>query len=175
MSQKYDAIIVGGGPAGATAAFFLGQAGAKVLVLEKEKIPRYKTCGGAVSGRVLEQFQFAFDSVIGSRLRSISYGSGNQMVRIAVPYPALRMVMRADFDAYLLNHAAAEIRDGVAVKSVSEEKDSVTVTTGNGERIAADYLVAADGVNSMVGRSLGLRAKKVLAGAIEVEAKVPDA
>lgn len=174
MNQRYDAIVVGGGPAGATAAFFLGQAGAKVLILEKEKIPRYKTCGGAVSARVLEQFPFSFDPVIESKVKSISYGSGNQMVTIPVPTSALRMFMRADFDSYLLNHTGAEICDGVAVKSVNEEKDAVTVTTGNGERIAADYLVAADGVNSMVGRALGLRTRKVLAGAIEVEARVPD-
>jgi flavin-dependent dehydrogenase len=60
------------------------------------------------------------------------------------------------------------------VRSVNEEKNSVTVTTGNGEQISADYLIAADGANSVVARSLGLRAKKVLAGALEVEAKVPD-
>jgi flavin-dependent dehydrogenase len=39
MPERYDVIIAGGGPAGATAAFFLGRAGKKVLVLEKELAP----------------------------------------------------------------------------------------------------------------------------------------
>ena len=43
MGRRYDVVIVGGGPAGSTAAFFLGQAGAQVLLLEKENLPRYKT------------------------------------------------------------------------------------------------------------------------------------
>lgn len=42
MNNKYDAIVVGGGPAGGAAAFFLGQAGRRALVLEKEILPRYK-------------------------------------------------------------------------------------------------------------------------------------
>src|SRR5690349_18648698 len=172
MSQKYDAIIVGGGPAGATAAFFLGQAGAKVLVLEKEILPRYKTCGGAVSARVLEQFPFSFEPVIESRVGAISYGFGNQLVTVPVRNSSLCMVMRANFDAHLLMHVRAEIREGTAVKSVSEDEDSVAVLTRDGERIAADYLIAADGANSITARSLGLRAQKMMAGAIEVEAKV---
>jgi flavin-dependent dehydrogenase len=42
MPDLYDAIIVGAGPGGATAAYFLGEAGKRVLVLEKETLPRYK-------------------------------------------------------------------------------------------------------------------------------------
>jgi geranylgeranyl reductase family protein len=174
MDQRYDAIIVGSGPAGATAAFFLGKAGAKVLVLEKEKLPRYKTCGGAVSARVLNQFPFSFEPVIQSKVNALSYGVGNEMVTVPTPDSSLRMVMRAEFDTYLLNHAEAEIWEGVAVKAVREENDSITVTTIGGERIAADYLIAADGANSILARSLGLRTRKVMAGAIEVEANVPD-
>src|SRR6478672_6206546 len=173
MNPKYDAIIVGGGPAGATAAFFLGQAGARVLVLEKEKLPRYKTCGGAVSARVLDQFPFSFDSVIESKINAISYGWGNQIVTIPLPNSSLRMVMRADFDAHLLRHAQAEVREGIAVRTVSEAEAKVVVTTRSGERMSTDYLIAADGANSIIARSLGLRSQRVLAGAIEVEANVP--
>lgn len=87
----------------------------------------------------------------------------------------MRLVMRANFDAHLLKHVDAGICEGVAVRTVSEEKDSVTVITGSGERIVADYLVAADGANSIAARSLGLRPQKILAGAIEVEVHVPAA
>ena len=83
MPKRYDVIIAGGGPAGATAAFFLGQAGKKVLVLEKEFLPRYKPCGGAVSARVLEQFPFSFEPVIQSRVSAISYALGDEGVTIA--------------------------------------------------------------------------------------------
>jgi geranylgeranyl reductase family protein len=174
MSPRYDVIIAGGGPAGATAAFFLGQAGRKVLVLEKEFIPRYKPCGGAVSMPVLEQFPFSFEPVIQSKVNAISYALGDKVVTIPVAGSSLRMVMREQFDAYLLDHVQADIRQGAGVRSVDENPDTVRVETVTGERIEADYLVAADGANSSIARSLGLRRKKIMAGAIEIEAGVPD-
>jgi flavin-dependent dehydrogenase len=83
------------------------------------------------------------------------------------------MVMRNDFDAYLLKHTQAEILQGVKVRIVEENTDSVRVETTEGERFECSYLIAADGANSVIARSLGLRRKKVMAGAIEVEASVP--
>lgn len=172
MADLYDAIVVGGGPAGGTAAYFLGAAGQRVLVLEKETLPRYKPCGGGLSGGILEQFPFSFDPVIESRVKVIAYALGDRMVTVPLPDRSMRMVMRDDFDAFILSHAQAEVRPGVLVQSVQEHADRVVVEAQNGERFEARYLVAADGVNSAVARSLGLRREKVLAAAIEVEAPV---
>ncbi len=174
MTQKFDVIIAGGGPAGASAAFFLGEAGRKVLVLEKESMPRYKPCGGAVSSRVLEQFPFSFEGVIRNRVKAISYAFGGKLVTIPVEDASLCMVMRSEFDTYLLSQVKAEIRPGTQVRSVEEMDNAVAIATGEGERIEAEYLVAADGANSITARALGLRRKKTLAGAIEMEAFVPD-
>src|SRR3989338_608045 len=49
--SDFDTIVVGGGPGGSTNAVFLGKAGKKVLLLEKEQYPKDKTCGDAVSGK----------------------------------------------------------------------------------------------------------------------------
>lgn len=174
MSERYDVIIAGGGPAGATAAYFLGQAGKRVVLLEKEFLPRYKPCGGAVNAKVLEQFPFSFEPVIQSRVNAISYALGDKIVTIPVTGSSLRMVMREQFDAYLLKHVQAEVRVGTRVCAVKEGPEFVRVETTAGEWIEADSLVAADGANSIIARQLGLRQKKVMAGAIEIEAKVSE-
>lgn len=175
QAEIYDVIVVGGGPAGAAAAIDLGQAGKKVLVLEKETLPRYKACGGGVSVRLLESFPFPLEDVVESRPVEVGYILDSLEYRLPLPKRPIALVMRDRFDQRLLEMAEVEVCTGMDVRKVEEFADRVIVTTAAGQSFTARYLVGADGANSRVARSLGLRPKRKMGAAIEVEVKVPPA
>ena len=173
-SSRADVIVVGAGPAGAAAAYFLGQAGQRVVVLDKASLPRYKACGGGVSPRMLEKyFPFSFEPVFDLHGRSISYAFGSEFVRVPVRPKDIRLVMRDRFDAFILSHANAEVHTGAKVTRVQETETGVRVETADGSIYEGRYLIGADGANSTVARELGLRRGRTMMGAIEAEARVP--
>jgi len=173
--MRYDVIVVGAGPAGASAAYWLGEAGQRVLVLEKEQLPRYKPCGGGVPQAVFDCFPFDFSSVVERWIRRVRFRfrDGREVVA-SLPERAIAMVMRDRFDLHVLEHARAEVRDRSALTAMEQDKSGVAVTTASGKHFCARYLIGADGANSRVSRLAGLRQERWMGGAIEAEVPVSD-
>jgi len=171
--MDYDVIVVGAGPGGASAAFFLGQNGQRVLILERARLPRYKPCGGGVLQATFRRFPFSFEAVIEARpTQAELHYPGSPPLKISLDDRPIAMVRRPDFDAYILAQASSkkvDVLEGVSVTGAIEHPDGVQVNTSDGRSFVARYLVGADGANSTVARALGLRKRRVLGGTLEAE------
>ncbi|MGI8955528.1 MAG: NAD(P)/FAD-dependent oxidoreductase [Chthoniobacterales bacterium] len=172
----YDVAIIGGGPAGSTAATLLARAGRKVIVCERERFPRFhigesllpvsmktftrlgvhekfaqagfiRKYGGEMAGACSQQgVKFYFKDGFNSQTET-SY-----------------QVPRAEFDKLLLDHAAengAEVREETAVKGVEFFDDRVELQleskSGHAEKIDARYVIDASGRHSILGNHFKLK------------------
>jgi geranylgeranyl reductase family protein len=168
--RRYDAIVVGAGPAGSTCAYRLAAAGASVLLLDRARFPRDKPCGGGVTGRAARLLPFSIapvveDTVTSVRMR-LRYGSWFER---GEGEPLVLMTQRIRLDSFLAEQAVAagaELRDGVKVEAVEALRGGVEVTAG-GERLGAEVLVGADGVNGLCARRLGLGGNQAVGVALE--------
>lgn len=155
----WDAIVVGGGPGGSTAAWRLARGGARVLVLDAARFPRPKLCAGWVTPAVwrtleidpalypctIQPFSEATIELDGEVLetswdRIVSYG-----------------IIRREFDEHLLRRAeqgGATVREGARVTGVARDGGGVRIEA-DGESFVAPIVVGAGGHHCPVARALG--------------------
>lgn len=174
---EFDIIVVGSGPSGAMAAYEAAQNGHKVAILEKENLPRYKTCGGGLVLRGRKFLPFDLSSVIEREFNSVQVFFSNS------PYyfesfrdePIISMVMRDKFDHLLVGKAKERgvvVLEECALQRI-DFSDRLILTTTKGS-ISTRYLIAADGVYSPTAKMAGWKDDRKLIPALEFEVQVPQ-
>ena len=165
--ERVDVAIVGGGPAGASCAFFCAQAGLRTVVLERETFPREKVCGDCLNPAcwsVLRRLGVAeaVRALSHGRLDAVEFiGIGGSRVSVSLPVGADAeiAVKRSLFDHLLLErarNAGAEILERAMVTRVEKAGWGDWKIDIVRDKITAPILVAADGRNSTVARLRGL-------------------
>jgi len=177
-TAHHDVLVVGGGPAGAAAGFWLAKAGHDVCVLERKAFPRDKTCGDGLTPRAVHQLrEMGVEPAIAARhhrhegLRAEAHGITLELRWPEHPvFPSYGYVVRRrDLDQMVAEQAAAAgatvrqsaealrplMHDGLVTGALVKDKE-----TGESREIHARYVVVADGSLSRFGRALGTARNK---------------
>lgn len=181
----YDAIIVGAGPGGATAAAFMARAGLRPLLLDKDTFPRDKVCGDAISGKSVDVMKRLgmIDDMVAAEERDATIGSwgvtfsGPYGDEVAIPFTKMLdqpvapgfVCARLEFDQLVFDQAVkagAEIWQNARVTGlIMDESPSGTGRRvlgveveheGETKEVRAPLTIGADGPYSTVVRALGM-------------------
>lgn len=175
-------IVVGSGAAGAATAFQLATRGRRVLLLEKEPMPRPKPCGGGMAASVQGWFPFDLSPAVDRVIERVRFTWDlEDPVDAELPGASpFWIVRRSVLDAFLAERAVAagaRLEDGCAVEAVERGGDLWCVRTRGGAILRSRALVVADGSASRLAAPLGLgpsRPRFAAAVGVDVDVEGPQ-
>jgi menaquinone-9 beta-reductase len=183
-SPRFDAVVVGGGPAGSVAALVLARGGARVALVDKATFPRDKACGDIVGPRGLRVLgELGVSMPTGRDVSNILVvGPTGRRVRLpageGLTYPGHgTAVTRTDLDGVLHDAAVEEgatpIRER-AEEPVSDGRQVDGVRLSSGREVRADFVIGADGATSPVARTTGLLDERKVLWGFALRTYLPD-
>ncbi len=175
--KHFDVAIIGSGPSGASTAFYLGKQGISTVIIEKETLPRYKTCGGGFVNRGRKNMPFDISEVIEQEFFTVdSYFNNNStLFKSSKDQPIITMIMRDAFDNLIVEKAkefGVTLLENHTLKSIESIDNKSILHTSQGD-ISTNFVIAADGVLSPTAKMAGWKNEtRKLIPALEYEVEV---
>lgn len=164
--KDFDIIIIGGGPAGSTAAYYLGLKGIKTLLIDKNRFPRDKPCGGGISIRTLTRFPYLKKSIqnipVNWIYRVYLESPNGLSIEHTAKNPLYFMIRRNEFDNLLFNLAKKKVRvlENSFVDKIEISPQNAQVHIRGDRSYSCNIIIGADGINSIVARLSKLKTDK---------------
>jgi len=172
----YDVAVIGSGPSGASAAFHAAKLGLNTIIIEKETLPRYKTCGGGFVFRGRKHMPFDISEVVESEFDSVDivFADKNLKFKTKRKDPIITMIMRDSFDHLIVKKAqehGVELLQGEALTEIKLGEIAELQTTN--EVINSRFVIAADGALSPTAKLAGWTTEtRMMCPALEYEVEV---
>lgn len=154
--MAFEVVVVGGGPAGATAAEDLARSGVSVAMLDRAG--RIKPCGGAIPPRLMQDFHIGDDQLLTKVNTARMISPTGRKVDIPIENGFVGMVDRKDFDPFLRDRAVtagAELFEGTFLRIERDEAGTRVVyrekASGEEKELLTKLVIGADGAKSRVG------------------------
>lgn len=177
--KHFDVAIIGSGPSGASTAFYLGKQGISTVIIEKETLPRYKTCGGGFVNRGRKNMPFDISEVIEREFFTVDSYFNNNKTRFQSKKdtPIITMIMRDAFDHLIVEKAkefGVTLLENHTLKSI-DFMDNTSILKTSQVDISANFVIAADGVLSPTAKMAGWKNEtRKLIPALEYEVEVSE-